>query len=148
VTTIQQWETEQAAALYQSQIVAQTALSNPVQMAAPLPSASPSVPVQQLPAPVQPLPAQHPSSSIATVGSNWSEELIRLQQQNGEVTTKLNAEGALRNTIQYEAQKLFPEISRINAENMELFGRLTDASVALGEAKLYSAKGWALWQKV
>ena len=36
----------------------------------------------------------------------------------------------------------------INAENMELFGRLTDASAALGEAKLCSAKGWALWQKV
>jgi hypothetical protein len=31
---------------------------------------------------------------------------------------------------------------------MELFGRLTDTSAALGEAKLYSAKGWALWQKV
>jgi hypothetical protein len=31
---------------------------------------------------------------------------------------------------------------------MELFGRLTDASAALGEAKLCSAKGWALWQKV
>ena len=41
-------------------------------------------------------------------------------------------------------------MSRINAENMDLFGRLAGASAALGEAKLfiYSAKGWALWQKV
>jgi hypothetical protein len=31
---------------------------------------------------------------------------------------------------------------------MDLFGRLAGASAALGEAKLCSAKGWALWQKV
>jgi len=91
---------------------------------------------------VQPLPV--PSNSMNT----WSEELIRLQQQNGELITQLNAEGALRNTIQHEAQKLFPEISRINSENMDLFQRLTASSAALGEAKLYSDKGWALWQKV
>jgi hypothetical protein len=31
---------------------------------------------------------------------------------------------------------------------MEFFGRLTGASAALGEAKLCSAKGLALWKKV
>jgi hypothetical protein len=50
--------------------------------------------------------------------------------------------------MQQEAQKLFPETSRINAENMDLFGRLTDTSAALGEAKLHSAKGWPCGRKL
>jgi hypothetical protein len=44
--------------------------------------------------------------------------------------------------MQHEAQKLFPETSRVNAENMDLFRRLTDASAELGEA-YQVAPSWA-----
>jgi hypothetical protein len=51
--------------------------------------------------PVQQLLSLKSSSGIT---NNWSRELTRLQQQNSELTTKLNAEGAPRNAIQHEAQ--------------------------------------------
>jgi hypothetical protein len=73
--------------------------------------------------------------------------MARLQQANRELVAKLDAEGALRNTILHEAQKLFPEMSRLHDENRNLYARLTDSEAQLTEAQTYGSKGWGLWGK-
>ena len=77
----------------------------------------------------------------------WGSETARLQQASGELVAKLDAEGALRNTMQCEAQKLFPEMSRLHDENRNLHARLAESEVQLTEAQTQSSKGWDLWQK-
>ena len=115
----------------------------------PHPESSSSIAIPQA-AGAWPSPMAHlqAPNAVAPGAGNWGAEMARLQQANRELVAKLDAEGALRNTIQYEAQKLFPEMSRLHDENRNLYARLTDSEAQLTEAQTYSSKGWDLWGKV